>query len=140
MLSFKLPSFAFRALRGSSFSTSNCLTDFNSTSEKILQHLVHRIESSEASLPAKYARSFDCEYSQGVLTVRFCPQTCYVVNKQPPNSQIWLSSPFSGPRRFSFASREMKWLDVRDCSIELESLLEKEFSSKLNFKLINLSN
>lgn len=26
----------------------------------------------------------------------------YVINKQPPNKQIWLSSPVSGPRRFDY--------------------------------------
>ena len=26
----------------------------------------------------------------------------YVINKQPPNKQIWLSSPTSGPKRFDY--------------------------------------
>ncbi len=26
----------------------------------------------------------------------------YVINKQPPNKQIWLSSPISGPKRFDY--------------------------------------
>lgn len=26
----------------------------------------------------------------------------YVINKQPPNKQIWLSSPKSGPKRFDY--------------------------------------
>lgn len=26
----------------------------------------------------------------------------YVLNKQPPNKQIWLSSPISGPKRFDW--------------------------------------
>lgn len=26
----------------------------------------------------------------------------YVINKQTPNKQIWLSSPVSGPKRFDF--------------------------------------
>ena len=26
----------------------------------------------------------------------------YVINKQPPNKQIWLSSPVSGPKRFDW--------------------------------------
>lgn len=26
----------------------------------------------------------------------------YVINKQPPNKQIWLSSPVSGPKRFDY--------------------------------------
>ncbi len=30
----------------------------------------------------------------GVLTLRLGPRGTYVINKQPPNKQIWLSSPF----------------------------------------------
>ena len=28
----------------------------------------------------------------------------YVINKQPPNKQIWLSSPESGPKRFDWVT------------------------------------
>lgn len=28
--------------------------------------------------------------------------TTYVINKQTPNKQIWLSSPSSGPKRYDF--------------------------------------
>lgn len=39
----------------------------------------------------------------GVLTVRFGPEVgTYVINKQPPNKQIWLSSPKTGPKRYDF--------------------------------------
>jgi len=38
----------------------------------------------------------------GVLTLSFPPSGTYVLNKQPPNRQIWLSSPVSGPKRFDY--------------------------------------
>ena len=42
-------------------------------------------------------------YSQaGVLTVTMPDKSQYVLNKQPPNKQIWLSSPMSGPKRFDW--------------------------------------
>ncbi|KAL8717405.1 MAG: hypothetical protein Q9181_008334 [Wetmoreana brouardii] len=44
----------------------------------------------------------DCEYSSGVLTLTFPPTGTYVLNKQPPNKQIWLSSPISGPKRYDY--------------------------------------
>ncbi|KAH8906795.1 Frataxin [Coniochaeta sp. PMI_546] len=45
----------------------------------------------------------DVEYSAGVMTVNFGPNVgTYVINKQPPNKQIWLSSPKSGPKRFDW--------------------------------------
>lgn len=38
----------------------------------------------------------------GVLTIDFNEKGTYVLNKQPPNKQIWLSSPVSGPKRFDW--------------------------------------
>lgn len=38
----------------------------------------------------------------GVLTLAFPPIGTYVLNKQPPNKQIWLSSPKSGPKRYDY--------------------------------------
>ena len=34
-------------------------------------------------------------YQSGVLTLKLGKHGTYVVNKQPPNKQIWLSSPIS---------------------------------------------
>ncbi|KAJ9149980.1 hypothetical protein NKR23_g3963 [Pleurostoma richardsiae] len=44
----------------------------------------------------------DVEYAAGVLTVNFPSIGTYVINKQPPNKQIWLSSPKSGPKRYDW--------------------------------------
>lgn len=38
----------------------------------------------------------------GVLNVTFPEIGTYVINKQPPNKQIWLSSPLSGPKRYDY--------------------------------------
>lgn len=46
----------------------------------------------------------DCEYTAGVLTLAFPPVGTYVLNKQPPNRQIWLSSPISGPKRYDYVA------------------------------------
>lgn len=36
------------------------------------------------------------------MTVKIPGKGTYVINKQPPNKQIWLSSPVSGPKRFDY--------------------------------------
>lgn len=38
----------------------------------------------------------------GVMTIRTEEKGTYVLNKQPPNKQIWLSSPISGPKRYDW--------------------------------------
>lgn len=40
---------------------------------------------------------------QGVLTVALGDLGTYVINKQTPNRQIWMSSPVSGPMRYDWA-------------------------------------
>lgn len=37
----------------------------------------------------------DLNYSDGVMTLKLKDQSTYVINKQTPNRQIWLSSPVS---------------------------------------------
>lgn len=105
--------------------------DFNSVSEGSLNSLLEKMESKENILPA----TFDAEYSQGVLTLKFDPKTVYVLNKQPPNEQIWLSSPFSGPRRFEWNSTDETWRDVRNSEIELNEFLRREFKENFKFNL-----
>jgi frataxin len=69
----------------------------------------------------------EVNYSDGVLNVIFTDGKQFVLNKQTPNKQIWLSSPLSGPQRFEFAENE-QWLQVRS-SENLTELLESEFNT-----------
>ncbi|KAI0555742.1 mitochondrial chaperone Frataxin [Xylaria curta] len=44
----------------------------------------------------------DVDYNAGVMNLRINDVGIYVINKQPPNKQIWLSSPTSGPKRYDW--------------------------------------
>lgn len=79
----------------------------------------------------------DAELSHGVLTLTLPPHGTYVINKQPPNKQIWLSSPISGPKRYDLIGG--KWITLRDGS-SLTELLEKEISLAIGeeFKFENV--
>lgn len=66
----------------------------------------------------------------------------YVINKQSPNKQIWLSSPTSGPKRydFTYAKNDIKtgyWVYKRTGET-LHELLDRELSditkTKTNFQ------
>ena len=39
----------------------------------------------------------DINFADGVLNIEMSDSRAYVINKQAPNMQIWLSSPISGP-------------------------------------------
>jgi frataxin len=76
------------------------------------------------------------EIQAGVLHVIMRSGGEFVINKQPPSGQIWLSSPISGPKRFDWVvkgdSQQDKegtgrahWVHMRDRT-PLADLLKRE--------------
>lgn len=65
-----------------------------------------------------------------MLTLRLGASGTYVVNKQPPNRQIWLSSPLSGPKRYDFDADHGVWFYKRDMHT-LHGLLNDELAQIL---------
>ncbi|XP_029296391.1 frataxin, mitochondrial [Cottoperca gobio] len=73
---------------------------------------------------------YDVVFSSGVLTVKVGREHgTYVINKQTPNRQIWLSSPSSGPKRYDWTGA--RWVYIHD-GMSLHQLLSKEFSIIFN--------
>lgn len=69
----------------------------------------------------------------GVLTVKFDePHGTYVINRQTPNKQIWLSSPKSGPKRYDFVNSQ--WIYKHDGKT-LHELLNNEISTIVKFEV-----
>ena len=80
----------------------------------------------------------------GVLNVSVPAIGTFVLNKQPPNKQIWLSSPITGPKRFDWIvegdymhekqdSRPFvngQWIYLRD-GTNLTDLLNSELTLRL---------
>jgi frataxin len=83
----------------------------------------------------------EAEYSAGVMNISVPGVGTYVLNKQPPNKQIWLSSPISGPKRYDWVLEgdqmhekqdthpfgNGQWIYLRDGS-NLTDLLNAELS------------
>lgn len=70
----------------------------------------------------------DVELTHGVMSLTVAPGKTYVINKQPPNKQIWLSSPVSGPKRYDLIGG--KWITLRD-NTALTDLLRAELEEEL---------
>lgn len=80
----------------------------------------------------------------GVLTLALGSDVgTYVINKQPPNKQIWLSSPKTGPKRYDYViigegqhekqdTATGDWVYLRDGST-LNELLSEEIGIDLGF-------
>ncbi|KAI1753024.1 mitochondrial chaperone Frataxin [Xylaria castorea] len=85
----------------------------------------------------------DVDYSAGVMNLTINDLGTYVINKQPPNKQIWLSSPSSGPKRYDWVviseGQDQKqdtargdWIYLRDGS-SLSELLRQETGVNVDF-------
>ncbi|KAK4790248.1 hypothetical protein SAY86_017552 [Trapa natans] len=71
---------------------------------------------------------FDVDYGNDVLTLKLGELGTYVLNKQTPNRQIWLSSPVSGPSRFDWDQSSKAWIYRRN-KANLFSVLENELET-----------
>jgi len=89
------------------------------------------LESLESLLDDLGNSAYELEYHSGVLTLALGANGTYVINKQPPNKQIWLSSPFSGPKRYDYSQANNKWFYSRD-GCALGDLLNEELTRALN--------
>ncbi|CUS24050.1 LAQU0S13e02168g1_1 [Lachancea quebecensis] len=98
---------------------------YHKSSDSFLDSLQEQLEELSDAYPELLP---DVELTQGVMTIEVPAVGTYVVNKQPPNKQIWLSSPVSGPNRFDFYKN--RWISLRDGQ-DLLSLLNLELSGVL---------
>ncbi|KAF1829991.1 Frataxin [Decorospora gaudefroyi] len=106
------------------------IDDFHERADRYLAEVLQRLEEAQEKDPG-----IEVDFSAGVLEVT-AQQNTFVLNKQPPNKQIWLSSPISGPKRFDWVVAQEgidfkegggvgDWIYVRDGS-SLTEILRKE--------------
>ncbi|KAI9259681.1 hypothetical protein BDA99DRAFT_465447 [Phascolomyces articulosus] len=116
--------FTASAVQQSYNAASLTIDQYHQVSDDTLDHIDETLETigEEVDLPG-----FDIEYSQGVMTIKLGEHGTYVLNKQPPNQQIWLSSPKSGPKRYDYDTEHKKWFYHRD-NHTLDELLNEELS------------
>ncbi|KAI0271522.1 hypothetical protein BC834DRAFT_447407 [Gloeopeniophorella convolvens] len=88
------------------------------------------LDELQAILDGHTDTSLEVEYHSGVITLDLGRHGTYVINKQPPNKQIWLSSPISGPKRFNLDTAAQHWVDARSGQL-LEVLLNEELRASL---------
>ncbi|EGS23058.1 mitochondrial frataxin-like protein [Thermochaetoides thermophila DSM 1495] len=112
--------------------------EYHRLADEYLDALLSRLEELQDE-----REDVDVEYQSGVLTLNMGPEVgTYVINKQPPNKQIWLSSPKSGPKRYDYVitgegqnekqdTAVGEWVYLRDGST-LNQLLLEEIGVDLN--------
>lgn len=103
------------------------IEEYHTLSDATMTTLLERLEDL---LDGFGNNDAEVDYHSGVLTLKLGPHGTYVINKQPPNKQIWLSSPLSGPKRYDYVRATDDWRYSRDGE-ELSMLLQRELSEML---------
>nr|XP_056707792.1 frataxin, mitochondrial-like [Euleptes europaea] len=105
------------------------------TYEKLVEETLESLVDFFEDLADKHfiPEDYDVSFGAGVLTIKLGGNMgTYVINKQTPNKQIWLSSPISGPKRYDWTGEN--WVYSHD-GASLHELLAKELSTALKTKL-----
>ncbi|KAJ1668755.1 Mitochondrial matrix iron chaperone [Coemansia sp. RSA 1813] len=106
--------------------------EYDSLASETLEDLTVCFDDIGEEIPME---DFDVEYASGVLTVKLGSKGTYVLNKQPPNKQIWLSSPVSGPERFDYDMSKKAWF-CRHTNETLGTLLSREMTAAFEGEFI----
>ncbi|KAM1059278.1 hypothetical protein TB1_023357 [Malus domestica] len=96
--------------------------EFHRLADSTVQDLQEKFEEYGDSVQVD---DFDIDYGNEVLTLKLGDHGTYVLNKQTPNRQIWLSSPVSGPQRFDWDRSSQAWV-YRRTKAHLLKILESE--------------
>lgn len=122
---FRLPIILHNSYGNDAHLENFSLIEFEKISEATLESLTEYFD--ELIEEATHLQDADVAFGDGVLTVKFGdPYGTYVINRQTPNRQIWLSSPTSGPKRYDFINGQ--WIYKHDGK-SLHELLNNEIPS-----------
>ena len=101
---------------------------FENIAEKTLNMLLDRIDDALGD-------AFDVDLNGGILIIELENGAQYVINKNAPNYEIWMSSPHSGASHYYLDDDLETWVDTRNgdkffekLSQELSQCAEKSFT------------
>ncbi|WCJ32406.1 Frataxin mitochondrial [Euphorbia peplus] len=96
--------------------------EFHKLADSMIHDLQEKFEDYGDSIQID---GFDIDYGNEVLTLKLGDLGTYVLNKQTPNRQLWLSSPVSGPSRFDWDRNAEAWI-YRRTKANLLKVFENE--------------
>lgn len=105
-----------------------------------LQHSLESITETMEPLVEKLAEDdedCDLELSDGVLTLNLGKKGTFVISRQTPTRQLWLSSPISGPWHYEFDATATVWKCTKSPISfwqRMETELSQIFDTKIEFK------
>ncbi|KAH7422250.1 hypothetical protein KP509_13G099100 [Ceratopteris richardii] len=133
---FLHPMICFGVRRTSSFKDAEIVLLDEKEFHKLADELLHYLQEKFDELGEENdIEGFDIDHAEGVVTIKLGAFGTYVINKQTPNRQVWLSSPVSGPARFDWDKEQCHWIYKRT-KVEILKLLEKEVHDLLGVSIV----
>ena len=91
---------------------------FQTIADKTLNILLDRIDDVLGD-------DFEVDLNGGVLNIELKKGVQYVINKNAPNCEIWMSSPLSGASHYYLEDDLKTWVDTRNGEKLFEKLAEE---------------
>ncbi|KAG5476975.1 hypothetical protein LSCM1_05309 [Leishmania martiniquensis] len=107
---------------------------FNAAADELLELVETKVDALDSSAVE------DVSFSGGVLTLETAERGTFILNKQAPNVQLWLSSPISGPHHYDMITvtqdgqEKVSWKSDHD-GHDLVEKLERELTEVLGADL-----
>lgn len=97
-------------------------TTFHSLADKTIAALAEAIDT-------EVGEEIDVEEQNEILTLVLPDGGQYIINKNAPLKQIWLSSPRTGAWHFEWDEGRERWLSTRGEKVALDDLLVGELEA-----------
>ena len=91
---------------------------FETIAQKTLDTMLDRIDNDLGD-------EIDVDLNAGILNIEFSNGAQYVISKNAPNCEIWMSSPLSGASHYYLEDDLKTWVDTRNGEKLFEKLAEE---------------
>eukprot|EP01080_Neovahlkampfia_damariscottae_P008951 gene8951-900_t len=99
--------------------------------QKLINQTIESIsDQAEEIIEESNMEDYDIVLSEGVLQIQISKVGTYVISRQTPSRELWLSSPRSGPWHYKY--NENEWICTREGENKFYERMNEEFSKIFN--------
>ena len=120
--------------QATTLSHSQYVSAVESTIENISHRLEDMADDGELSGFEELSGEVDISVSEGVLSVVCGDEGTFIISRQTPTQQLWLSSPISGPWHYTFDQDKGDWKCTKG-DMPFFDRMDKELTDMLNIEV-----
>ncbi len=92
--------------------------NFETHAENALQAVFEQVDGALGD-------QLEVDLDGGILSIELASGGQYIINKQAPNRELWMSSPVSGAKHFYFDEETENWVGTRSDGIFFDILSDE---------------